>query len=88
VSPAHGSRGIACAGNWIVDHVYVASHWPAKGDLARVGRPAVGVGGGAANVLTDLASLGARFPLAAVGCVGDDENRRLIAAHCARLGKS
>jgi sugar/nucleoside kinase (ribokinase family) len=86
VTTGQRRRGIACAGNWIVDQVYVASRWPAKGDLARVGRPAVGVGGGAANVLTDLASLGASFPLAAVGCVGDDDNGRFIAAHCARLG--
>jgi sugar/nucleoside kinase (ribokinase family) len=79
-------RGIACAGNWIVDQVYVASHWPAKGDLARIDRPAIGVGGGAANVVTDLASFGAPFPLAAVGCIGEDANGRLIAAHCARIG--
>jgi sugar/nucleoside kinase (ribokinase family) len=79
-------RGIACAGNWIVDQVYVASHWPAKGDLARIGPPTAGVGGGAANVVTDLASFGATFPLAAVGCIGDDANGRRIAAHCARLG--
>ena len=79
-------RGIACAGNWIVDQVYVASHWPAKGDLARIGAATVGVGGGAVNVVTDLASFGPTFPLAAIGCVGDDANGRLITAHCARIG--
>ena len=79
-------RGIACAGNWIVDQVYVASHWPAKGDLARISAATIGVGGGAVNVVTDLTSFGATFPLAAIGCVGDDANGRLIAAHCARIG--
>ena len=77
---------VACAGNSIVDQVYVASHLPAKGDLARIGPPTVGVGGGAANVVTDLASFGVTFPLAALGCIGDDANGRLIAAHRVRLG--
>lgn len=79
-------RGIACAGNWIVDIVHTAAHWPAKGDLVRVSDRHLGVGGGAANVLTDLASLGAPFPLAAIGCLGEDAEGRMIRAHCERLG--
>jgi hypothetical protein len=33
-------RGIACAGNWSVDQVHTASHWPAKcvGGGAATGR--------------------------------------------------
>lgn len=84
---AHNQQsGIACAGNWIVDVVHTASHWPDKGDLVRLSGRHIGVGGGAANVLTDLASLGAPFPLAAIGCVGPDTNGDVIRAHCEKIG--
>lgn len=84
---AHDTQnGIACAGNWIVDVVHTASHWPDKGDLVRLSGRHIGVGGGAANVLTDLASFGAPFPLAAIGCVGPDTNGDVIRAHCEKIG--
>ncbi|CAM3715831.1 carbohydrate kinase family protein (plasmid) [Agrobacterium radiobacter] len=84
---AHNQQnGIACAGNWIVDVVHTASHWPNKGDLVRLSGRHIGVGGGAANVLTDLASFDAPFPLAAIGCVGPDANGDIIRAHCEKIG--
>lgn len=79
-------QGIACAGNWIVDIVHTASHWPEKGDLVRLNGRHIGVGGGAANVLTDLASFESTFPLAAIGCIGDDINGEIITAHCKKIG--
>jgi hypothetical protein len=47
VTTVQRRHAIACAGNWIVDQAYIASRGLATGDLARVGRPAVGVSGGA-----------------------------------------
>lgn len=85
IAARDGRKGVACAGTWIVDIVHTASHWPDKGDLARLAGRQIGVGG-AANVLTDLASFGAPFPLAAIGCVGPDANGDLIRAHCERIG--
>lgn len=79
-------RGIACAGNWIVDVVHTASHWPDKGDLVRLSGRQIGVGGGAANVLTNLSSFAAPFPLAAIGAIGPDPHGDLIRAHCEKLG--
>ena len=79
-------RGIACAGNWIVDIVHTAPYWPNKGDLVRLAGCHIGVGGGAANVLTDLSSLGADFPLAALGRIGSDANGAVILDHIAKIG--
>ena len=79
-------RGIACAGNWIVDIVHTAPYWPNKGDLVRLAGCHIGVGGGAANVLTDLSSLGADFPLAALGRIGSDANGAVILDHITKIG--
>ena len=49
--------GIICAGNWIVDLVHDVDRWPNESELVRIGTQARGVGGGAANVITTLASL-------------------------------
>ncbi|TXI01490.1 MAG: carbohydrate kinase family protein [Rhizobium sp.] len=70
--------GIVCAGNFIVDRVHTLSYWPEQGDLAHIVHQDVGVGGGAANVVTDLASL--RFPgkLAAAGCIGADIDGEIV----------
>ena len=40
-------RGIACAGNWIVDIVHSIDNWPAKSDLVRITDEVEGTGGGA-----------------------------------------
>ena len=64
--------GIVCAGNFIVDRVHTLSYWPEQGNLAYIQHQDVGVGGGAANVVTDLASLGFPAKLAAAGCIGTD----------------
>lgn len=66
------SGGIVCAGNFIVDRVHTLSYWPEQGNLTHIMHQDIGVGGGAANVVTDLASLGFPGELAAAGCLGDD----------------
>ena len=78
--------GIVCAGNWIVDIVHTAPYWPNKGDVVRLSGREIGVGGGAANVMTDLSSFGVGLPLAAIGAIGPDTNGDIIRAHCARIG--
>lgn len=78
--------GIVCAGNWIVDIVHSAPYWPNKGDLVRLSGREIGVGGGAANVLTDLFSFDVGLPLAAIGAIGADANGAVIRDHCARIG--
>jgi sugar/nucleoside kinase (ribokinase family) len=65
-------RGIACAGNWIVDIVHTIDAWPRKSDLVHIRHEAVGVGGGAANVALDLAAFGVDYPVVPVGLVGTD----------------
>ncbi len=85
---AAGSKrsGILSGGNWIVDHVKLIDTFPAQEALASIRRQCRGTGGSPYNVLVDLAKLGAPFPLAGVGLVGDDENGRAIIHDCERLG--
>ena len=78
--------GIICAGNWIVDIVHTAPYWPNKGDLVRLSGRQIGVGGGAANVMTNLSSFEVGLPIAAIGAIGPDENGAIIRDHCARIG--
>jgi sugar/nucleoside kinase (ribokinase family) len=73
-----------CAGNWIVDIIHTIARWPNKGDLVRVVSQRIGLGGGAFNISTDLRVLGASFPLAAIGCVGDDTYGAMLREQCER----
>ena len=59
-------NGIACAGNWIVDHIKIIDCWPEQGALSNIRSSEHGVGGSAANVLTDLQSLGFPAPTLAL----------------------
>src|SRR6188474_2749261 len=74
--------GIAAAGNWIVDRVKIVDHWPEQDTLANILEESVGNGGGAFNVLIDLAQLGAPFPLEGIGLVGEDANGKWILSQC------
>jgi sugar/nucleoside kinase (ribokinase family) len=78
--------GILAAGNWIRDHVKTVDAWPAEDGLANILGRADGNGGGPYNLLKDLARLGAPFPLAGIGLVGDDADGRAILADCAESG--
>jgi sugar/nucleoside kinase (ribokinase family) len=71
-------RGIAAAGNWIVDRIKVIDAWPQEERLANVLTSTRGGGGGAHNVLIDLARMGAPFPLLGIGYVGNDEDGRYL----------
>lgn len=78
--------GFACAGNWIVDIVQTIDAWPGKSELVRIRHEVSGVGGGAANVILDLAAFGVGVPLYAVGLVGRDAHAAICREACAAAG--
>ena len=78
--------GILAGGNWIVDQVKLIDRWPPQDALANITSQFSSNGGSPFNVLKNLARLGATFPLAAIGLVGDDEAGRFIREDCARHG--
>lgn len=65
-------RGIAAAGNWIVDNVKIIDTWPEQETLANILDERKGTGGAPYNVLMDLAAMQAPFPLTAIGVLGCD----------------
>lgn len=80
---AHPPRtGLLAGGNWIVDHVKLLDGWPPQDALANILSQSWGNGGSPYNILKDLAKLGASFPLAAVGLVGDDADGHRILDDC------
>ena len=77
--------GVICAGNWIVDIVHDIAEWPNKNELVRILGNSVGIGGGAANVLSDLRSFEVDFPLIPVGKLGKDNYADLVFDHCRKF---
>lgn len=74
--------GVLAAGNWIVDEVKLIDTYPAVEKLANIRSQSLGTGGAPYNVLVDLSRLGATFPLAAAGLVGQDAFGERILADC------
>ena len=71
-------RGIVATGNWIVDRVKMIDRWPNEGELCNIlGQQASG-GGGACNVLFDLAAMACGIPLHASGVVGRDSDGEFL----------
>ncbi len=70
--------GVVCAGNFIVDRIHSLSYWPEQGNLTFIRHQDIGVGGGAINVATDLASMGFPGRLSAAGCVGADADGEFV----------
>lgn len=67
-------KGIAIAGNIIVDQIYPVVGVPKAGELVTIaGDRAQAVGGLLCNDIIDLAKLDSQMPLVAMGRVGDDE---------------
>jgi len=82
-------RGIACAGNWIIDHVYVCDRWPQEETLANILEESRGTGGSPYNCLVDLARFGppdGPIPLEAIGLTGDDADGAFIRKDLQRHG--
>lgn len=78
--------GLLAGGNWIIDYTKLIDSWPAQDTLANIVEERRSNGGGPYNILVDLAKMGAPFPLAGAGLVGDDPNGCLIIEDCARHG--
>jgi sugar/nucleoside kinase (ribokinase family) len=78
--------GIAAGGNWIVDHVKTVDRLPGRGMLGSIRAETASTGGAPANVLADLALMGAPFPLAGWGLVGDDADGAFILERFRGLG--
>ncbi|MFC7704529.1 carbohydrate kinase family protein [Plastorhodobacter daqingensis] len=78
--------GIACAGVWLVDIVLTLDRWPAKSDLVHISSELAGPGGGAANVVLDLAAFDIGLPLHAVGLTGADAHAALLHDTCRAAG--
>jgi sugar/nucleoside kinase (ribokinase family) len=84
-------RGIAGAGNWIIDRLYICDFWPSEETLANILRDERGTGGAPYNCLLDIAKFGldsgeGAIRLEAIGLIGDDDNGRAIQADCADNG--
>src|SRR6187431_2294351 len=78
--------GLLAAGNFIVDYVKIIDYFPREEMLASILRESSANGGGPYNILKDLAKMGAGFPLAAAGLIGNDSTGRWILDDCAVHG--
>jgi sugar/nucleoside kinase (ribokinase family) len=78
--------GITCAGTWIVDRVKTIDSFPAEDHLATILAETRGGGGGAHNVVIDLALMEAPFPLRAQGVVGTDEDGKWLIQEAYKAG--
>ena len=76
--------GLLAGGNWIVDHVKLIDGWPPQDALANILSESWGNGGSPYNILKNLSRLGAPFPLAGIGLLGDDADGARILADCHR----
>ena len=79
-------RGILAGGVWLIDSTKYIDRYPEPSRLATVSEVVRSNGGGAFNLLVDLAKLGADFPLAGVGSIGDDVAGDWIQAQCRQHG--
>jgi len=83
--PANHKKGIACAGNWIVDLIKVIDSYPPENALANILAESLGGGGCAHDVTLNLAKFDARLKLYALGITGDDPNGDYIVAQCSQF---
>ena len=77
--------GIVCAGNWIVDRVKIIDRLPGRGMLGSIISETLASGGAPFNVLVDLAKMGAKFPMAGLGVIGQDSGADFIRSICGAL---
>ena len=84
--PARPGTGILCAGTILVDAGKVIDAYPALDHFATIEQVSLSTGGPGFNMAVDLRMLGAAFPIAMIGAVGDDDHGAFLRAECARLG--
>jgi len=93
---AEERRGIACAGNWIIDYLYICDRWPREETISYILEESRGTGGAPYNCLVDLATFGPPpkpdgpagdpIPLEAIGLTGNDADGEFIRQDMARYG--
>jgi sugar/nucleoside kinase (ribokinase family) len=79
-------HGITAGGTWIVDRVKTIDAYPREDHLATILSEIRGGGGGAHNVIIDLALMEAPFPLRGQGVVGTDEDGKWLIQEAYKLG--
>lgn len=79
-------RGVLCAGTVVVDVAKVIDAYPALDQLAMVDAVSLSTGGPGLNMAIDLRLLGAEFPIAMIGAVGDDVHGAFVLEECERVG--
>lgn len=79
-------KGIIAAGNWCADLVKFIDRYPAKGNLTKITKVSIGLGGLGHNVIVDLGRLKSGIPLYAGGCIGNDEYGRMCLKDCVDNG--
>jgi len=79
---SNSRTGILAGGNWIVDAVKIIDVWPQQDTLANIFSTSRGAGGSPFNILVDMGIMGAKFPMEAIGLVGNDEHGQWIIDLC------
>ena len=76
--------GVLAGGSWIVDQVKIIDTYPSQDQLANIFSEAQGTGGSPFNILIDLSSLNASFPLQGCGKIGMDSQGDWILDLCGK----
>lgn len=82
----NGSKGIAFAGNIIVDVVKMIDRYPEHGMLSNISSVSLGVGGIVPNTAIDIAKLDPKVPICAIGKVGNDEYGSFVMGQLEKYG--
>ncbi len=85
-SARHTRAGVVCAGSIVVDVGKVIAAYPPLDHITTIEEVSLSTGGPGLNMAVDLHQLGAGFPLAMLGAIGDDQHGAYVLAECARLG--
>ena len=76
------TKGIACGGNWIVDHIKQIDLYPEETTLANISEEILNGGGCAFNVTVNLARFDPSLKLYAYGMTGNDKSGDFIHEEC------
>jgi sugar/nucleoside kinase (ribokinase family) len=79
-------KGIAFAGNLIVDYVKIIDYYPVTGMLANIRKVSKCIGGSAANTSVDIAQMDCSIPVKCIGMVGNDVNGQYIISVLQKYG--
>jgi sugar/nucleoside kinase (ribokinase family) len=85
-APSQERTGVLAGGNFIIDHVKMIDAFPEQDMLVNISGQTRSNGGGPYNLLKDLRKMGATFPLAATGLLGEDADGSWIRNDCERDG--